>query len=280
MPTLALSILIVIGCVTSIRIDTGQAAKCHRLRGGQDDLDDPEALGLRAQDRTGRMTREEVLEKLNKVPAFCIMLGDGSVISLPDRNGADGDECCTWFLDAAEAAKTFNLVKAANPDDKGLRLVAHGLGDALVQCGGMPGDPGSSYEGKLILAADKNLVAPIQSALINALKQDGIDPGAWQVPMFIGEELAQAGGEGEQRALPIFLSPYDLRDAYTQAGVLEGSSAAQTGPKVLELRMLVKYMLDEPKEYPNAWRAVEFHPTANAKKLVGRIAEAEAEVQG
>ena len=90
--------------------------------------------------------------------------------------------------------------------------------------------------------------------------------------------MAAAGPDGDQRALPIFLSPLDLRDAYEAAGVLKGA-VAQSGPKVLELRVLVKHMLDEPKEYPNAWRAVDFIPTPNAKKLVARIAEAEAEAQ-
>ena len=51
---------------------------------------------------------------------------------------------------------------------------------------------------------------------------------------------------------------------------------AQTGPRVLELRVLVKHMLDEPKEYPNAWRAVEFVPTPQAIELVQMLDEQQA----
>ena len=71
-----------------------------RLRGG---ADIPDGTGT----STGlRLSREEITAKLNRVPTFCIMQGDGSVISLPDPAGAEGDECCTWFLDAAEAQST------------------------------------------------------------------------------------------------------------------------------------------------------------------------------
>jgi len=241
-----------------------------RLRGGADD--DPAALGLKAKDMTGRMSREEVIEKLNKVPTFCILQGDGSVISLAD--GSDGEESCTWFVDAQEAAQTFQKVKAANPGES-LRLEAYGLGDALQMCGGWPGDDAPDYDGVLKLAPTKAFVEPIRTQLVSSLKQEQLAPGAWVMATFIGEELAQAGPEGEQRALPVYMSPHDLRDAYAKAGVLNGP-VAQTGPRVLELRVLVKHMLDEPKEYPNAWRAVEFVPTGEARELLRQLVEQQA----
>ena len=68
-----------------------------RLRGG-----DADALGLKTKANLGKMSREEIIEKLNAVPTFCIMAQDGSVVSLPDPDGAEGEECCTW-VDAGEA---------------------------------------------------------------------------------------------------------------------------------------------------------------------------------
>ena len=242
-----------------------------RLRGGEDDAT---ALGLKKHQVTGRMSNQEVLEKLNKVPVFCIMESSGSIISLPDGN--DGDEACTWYLDPHEAVDVLKKCRAANPGDA-LRLVAHRLGDALQMCGGWPGDglPAAQYDGKLNLKPHKAFAEPIQTQLVSSVRQENLEPGAWVVPTFVAEELAQAGPEGEQRALPIYLSPLDLRDAYAKAGVLNGQ-VAQTGPRVLELRVLVKHMLDEPKEYPNAWRAVEFVPTPQAIELVQMLDEQQA----
>lgn len=268
------TIILCFGCVS-----VGASAlhpMMRRLRGGTD-ADDPESLGLKSAQVTGRMSKDEVVEKLNRVPAFCIMRGDGSLISLPyDGDESSDAECCTWFMDPHEAADTFRKVKAANTGER-LSLVAHALGDALQMCGGWPDDEDgeASYDGILRLAPSKAFVEPIETQLEDSLRQAGIAAGTWVVPTFVGEELAQAGPEGEQRALPIFMSPYDLRDAYEKAGALNGK-VAQSGPRVLELRMLVQYMLDEPKEYPNAWRAVEFVPTAAAVELARLLAEQSA----
>lgn len=243
-----------------------------RLRGGEDD--EATALGLKPTQVTGRLSKEEVVEKLNRIPTFCIIQGDGAIISLPNPS-SDGGECCTWFVDPHEAAETFRKVKAANPGES-MRLVAHGLGDALQMCGGWPAadanEAAAAYDGTLRLAPHRDFVEPIKTQLVDSVRQEKLEPGTWVVPTFVGEELAQADADGAQRALPVYMSPYDLRDAYAKAGVL-GESVAQSGPKVLELRVLVKHMLDEPKEYPNAWRAVEFVPTPAAVELARLLAE-------
>ena len=268
----------VLGLLLACELATGAVVQKPwlRFRGGadEDDADAAVLSSLKAKQVTGRMTREEVEEKLNSVPTFCIMQADGSVISLPDPNGEEGDECCTWFLDAAEARLTFRRVVAANPDTEGLRLVAHGLGDTFSMCGGWPSsdESGSGYAGKLRIQGSQALMKPIEAQLVASLKQASIDPGAWQLPVFMGEELAQAGPDGDQRALPVFMDPFDLKDAYEKAGALTKEVAAR-GPKVLELRMLAGYMADEPKEYPNAWRAVQFIPSTEAAKLAGELAQ-------
>ena len=148
-----------------------------RLRGG---ADTPDGTGT----GTGlRLSREEITAKLNQVPTFCIMQGDGSVISLPDPAGSEGDECCTWFTDAAEAQYTFKRVCAANPElvDEGLRLHTHGLGDALAMCGGWPREKGeAAAELALRIKGPSALLKPIEPQLVDALRQQGIDPGSWR----------------------------------------------------------------------------------------------------
>ena len=79
-----------------------------RLRGGDSNLIEEQ---LKRQGNIGPLSREEIVEKLNAVPTFCIMQDDGSVISLPDLDGEESEECCTWFTDAAEAQATLKQVK-------------------------------------------------------------------------------------------------------------------------------------------------------------------------
>jgi len=148
-----------------------------RLRGG---ADIPDGTGT----GTGlRLSREEITAKLNRVPTFCIMQGDGSVISLPDPAGSEGDECCTWFTDAAEAQYTFKRVCAANPElvDEGLRLQTHGLGEAFAMCGGWPREEGeATTEVTLRIKGPSALLKPVESQLVDALRQQGLDPGSWR----------------------------------------------------------------------------------------------------
>ena len=148
-----------------------------RLRGG---ADIPDGTGT----STGlRLSREEITAKLNRVPTFCIMQGDGSVISLPDPAGAEGDECCTWFTDAAEAQYTFKRVCAANPElvDEGLRLQTHGLGDVFAMCGGWPREEGeATTEVTLRIKGPSALLKPVESQLVDALRQQGLEPGSWR----------------------------------------------------------------------------------------------------
>ena len=148
-----------------------------RLRGGAD-IPDGTGTGTGLQ-----LSREEITAKLNRVPTFCIMQGDGSVISLPDPAGAEGDECCTWFTDAAEAQYTFKRVCAANPElvDEGLRLQTHGLGQAFAMCGGWPREEGeATTEVTLRIKGPSALLKPVESQLVDALRQQGLDPGSWR----------------------------------------------------------------------------------------------------
>ena len=146
------------------------ARSWQRLRGGT------------ASDGTVlKLSTQEITEKLNHVPAFCVMQADGSVISLPDPDGvAEGDECCTWFLDGAEAEYTLKRVVAANPDLGGLHLQSFGLGDAFTMCDGWPREVGAEKpaaggesSSALKLQAKRAVVKQCEAQLIDALRRQG-----------------------------------------------------------------------------------------------------------
>ena len=90
------------------------------------------------------------------------MQADGSVISLPDRDGKEGDECCSWFMDAAEARLTLKRVVASNPDLAGLKLQTFGLGDFLVLADGWPrkGAPPSAPDAA-VLKLQERMASPV-----------------------------------------------------------------------------------------------------------------------
>ena len=247
----------------------GSLSRPLRLRGGEDDL----ILGKLQKQGIGVLSKEEIVQKLNAVPTFCIMQPDGSVISLPDAVGGERDECCTWFMDAAEARSTLRKVIAANPDLSGLHLACHGLGDFVRLCDGWPRNAnavaasGAAPQRKL--QGSREVVSAVGPQLITALRGQGLDPGAWQLAVFIAEELSQSTPEGEQTLLPVFLSPNDVRAAFNKNGLQE---KALERVNVLELRQLLRSMLEPTPDAVNPWRAVQFVASREAIALAQDIA--------
>ena len=268
-PLLKLLLLATIDCA-SAAIFPPRSAGLLRLRGGDDDDDDVIMQRLRSQGNVGPLSHEEIVEKLNKVPTFCIMQADGSVISLPDPD-AEGEECCTWFIDAEEAKYTLKRVKAANPDLEGLRLQGHGLGDFLTVANGWPiktDAPLPTTEHRLKLQGPKEVKRLIGPQLLSALASAGLQAGIWQLGVFVAEDLAAASPEGAQILLPIFLSPDDVRAAYEQAGL---PPKALENIKVMELRQLLQVMAQGTPDAVNPWRAVQMITSAGNVKLAEEL---------
>lgn len=237
-----------------------------RFRGGANSDDPVEAI-LNAKTQTGKMSREEILEKLNRVPVFCIAQGNGSIFSL------EGDGCCTWYLDAGEAQVAFGRALAANPMS-GLHLQVQELGKVFTQCNGWPRDDSAPVvedlgHGMLKLQAPKAILQHCDTQLAESLRKQGLDPGSWRVPVFVGEALAQAGPNGEQLALPIFFSPQDLQQAYMMAKVPQ--SEMERGMSVMDIRQILARMEEEPVDFPNPWRAVQFITTPATAKLANEL---------
>ena len=265
----ALLFAIAIECASGGSLSRPPVARLLRYRGGEDD----EILGKLKKQGIGPLSKEEIVEKLNGVPTFAVMQSDGSVISLPDPTGSPGEECCTWFMDAAEARSTLRKVVAANPDLTGLHLACHGLGDFLNLCNGWPRKADSALPSgdapRLKLQGSREVTAAVGPQLVTALKGQGLDAGTWQLAVFIAEELSQAGPEGEQILLPVFLNPNDVRAAFDKVGL---PPKALERVNVMELRQLLRSMLEPAPDAVNPWRAVRFVPSPEAMALAQDLA--------
>ena len=73
--------------------------------------------------------------------------------------------------------------------------------------------------------------------------------------------------------LPVFFSPYELREAYERHNVPKHAYAKV--PSVMDLRALAAHMAEEPVEFPNPWRAVEFVCPREAADLAREISQRE-----
>lgn len=231
---------------------------------------------------TGNMTREEIVERLNRVPVFCMVQENGNLVSVPDPEGGKDDRVCTFYFDASEAEFTLQKTIALNSQLPGLRLQAQGLGDVFTLCDGFAkaGDAPVTETGRgekltLKLQATRAVLKHVESQLIDALEKQGLGAGAWRVPVFVGEVLAQAGPNGEQLLLPIFFSPNDLAAACEAAGVPQ--SEMEKGFQVMDLRALVARMAEKPVEVPNPWRAIQFVTMPAARQLAERLFHKETE---
>ena len=152
-----------------------------RLRGGED----------AATDGGGGLTFQEVTDKLNRVPCFCILRADGSLAPI---SADDGTAVHTWYLDPAEAREARELMAAAAADEldgEELSLGVTAMGTVFEMAGGWSGTPGE---------ADAAGAAPDPSALRL------LGPRASREPL--EAQLRAAGLEpaGPRLALPKALS--------------------------------------------------------------------------
>ena len=197
-----------------------------RLRGGEganDATDSPvdSAAGL-AADGTAEvppaaaLTKEEIMQKLNGVPTFCVVNKDGGVVGMADAEGGKKSVC--WFTDAEEARTILKVMSDANPE-AGLQLACHGLGGAFTQCNGWGDEEGAKTaqtpggdDIELRLQGNHALCKSTAPKLKKLLEDNGLDTGCWQLPIFLCERLASPS------IMPIFLHPRDLAAVWEKSG--------------------------------------------------------------
>lgn len=251
----------------------------YDLRGGQlfdeDDFDDGEDGVDDSESESGadgsgivqrKLTRQEITEKLNAIPTFCIMNDEGGVVGM--RSKGDSTTSCLWYTDAAEAQAFLKIASDANPD-AGLRLGCHGLGAVFSRCGGWTGNPLDEPEpaatapgGETIhlkVMGSHKLVEEVAPRLRDLLTSQGLDAGTWQLPVFMCTELST------RTIIPVFLHPHDLAATWVAAGREE--AAIPEDLKVMDVRSLVNQMATED----NAWQLMQFVPSNEAVDLANTL---------
>lgn len=231
-----------------------------RIRGGADSSENAsEALERKA------LTKEEIMEKLNAIPTFCIVNSEGGIIGMTDAEG--GKKSCAWFTDAEEAKAILAAVQKSNPD-AGLRLECHGLGGAFTQCNGWGlGADTKVAEAKtpdgdeieLRLQGNHALVKAAEDKLQKMLDDMGIDKGCWQLPLFICEKLQSP------KIVPVFLNPRDLAKMWERSG--RKKEDLPDDISVMDIRMLVQQMQTDD----NPWKIFHFVGSIESVKLAAEI---------
>lgn len=96
-----------------------------RLRGGQTSSDAPAGNAL---------TRDQITEKLNAVPVFCIVNENGGLVGTRDK---EGKEAICWFTDAAESKVIYRLAQpmrsSPEPDEAVSCVLGIACSDARAQ---------------------------------------------------------------------------------------------------------------------------------------------------
>jgi hypothetical protein len=62
------------------------------------------------------LTKQEIIEKLNKVPTFCLLNGETNIVGLQDPENPKF-EVCFWMTDALEAKEMLAAALENNPEE-------------------------------------------------------------------------------------------------------------------------------------------------------------------
>ena len=142
-------------------------------------------------DGDGGLTFQEVTDKLNRVPCFCVLRADGSLAPI---SADDGTAVHTWYLDPAEAREALELMAAAAADEldgEELSLGVTAMGTVFEMAGGWTGTPG---EADAAGAAPDPSALPQRFGFLPLPKDLDVQPGDGLGTILPGETL--------QRALP------------------------------------------------------------------------------
>jgi len=255
------------------------------LRGGQiDALDETEDEVAAADAPSPRgLNREEIVSKLNEVPTFCVTNEEGGVCMFRMRNeDASGkvrhSAAVCFFLEPDEAKSAMEQMQKAMPSTT-LKLTMHTLASAFEHCRGWQSIAKSTFaseeadmaatdaadepqpttpQGEPIemrLMGNRALVNSTGAEALKMLHDHNIDPGCWQLPVFLCNELQS------KSIVPAFLRPSDLKKTWLAAGRTE-----ETIPQdvmVIDLRLLVAQM----QTGSNDWTRLHIVPAEDAVEL-------------
>jgi hypothetical protein len=175
----------------------------------------PVGGGGRPSQTTDKMSPEDIVEKLNAVPTFCLASGDNSLLTLKDLTDESGKRTiCAWFTDANQATEMLAQVKAHSPDlADGLHLEITPLGVAYsFACGWaeLPTNSDKQVHGSMESNAEgmSNLTELMRKQAV----AHGLEAQTWHVPLFSCAELVTPD------RTPLFLSQKALAESWLVTG--------------------------------------------------------------
>jgi len=199
------------------------------------------------------LAKEQIIEKLNAIPTFCLLNGEGYAVTV---RGEDGSPTCSWFVDPNEASAVLTAAIRDNPNIKGLHLGVTPLGIAYGMCGGWGDDPPAGLNATLKLQGNRAVVKSMDSFLAKQLMEQGLPEAKWHLPVFCCDELQSAS------AMPMFLSRNDLVEAWELSG--RPKEELPEALTVLDLHLLVHQMQTDKF----TWNTVDLLCSRRAVELV------------
>jgi len=187
------------------------------------------------------LSREEITQKLNAIPTFCILDAKERVVTMRD---AAGGESCLWFTDPATANATMRATMDDNPSMAGLHLGVVPLGVAFETCNGWSDatvaaeSTSGSYLGQLLLQGNPAELEGMGEHLRKQLRAEGMVEGGWQLPVFVCDEMQT------EHLLPLFFSRTDLAETWVASG--RSAESLPEAIAVMDLRLLVSKMATQP----------------------------------
>jgi len=214
-----------------------------------------EATGAPAEAQSGApagaaLSRQEIVVKLNAIPTFCLLNAEKGIVGM--QNDGGGETCC-WFTDAHMARACLKEAQANNLDVPNLHLGVTPLGLAFSFAAGWQR---SNFIGQMLIQGHQDVVNDMAPALRAQLEAQGIEPGHWQLPVFVCDELQSP------TVMPVFMSRSDLVQAWVASGRERESVPDNLG--VMDLRVLVAQMQTDVF----AWKTVAFVGSPSAVELV------------
>jgi len=201
--------------------------------------------------KQSRFTVQEIVERMNNVPAFAIYKAVGvEKTHLPTSIADDGgtpQEVSAFFADPAEAKRALSEAQRACPDME-LVLGAVQLGNAFSLAVGWVAAMCHQGSAPFTLRGSETLTKNMRPHLMAQLDKMGM-PSSWQIPVIICDELTTAATK------PVFLDHASFAAAWKAAG---HSKPPPSSLMVTDLRIVVDMVLRCPASSSDQWKNVRF----------------------
>jgi len=210
------------------------------------------------------LSRAQILAKLDGVPTFCVVDALGDMVRPRDENSEAG--AAAFYIDPDDATAALELLRRdplASGGAEGLRLSVTPLGAAFEACDGWTGG-GANAAGEGGAAAPtlqgaRSVVEATTPRLREQLQAQGIEAGAWQLPVFCCGEMQSS------TSTPFFFSHADLVEFWVAAGGVREEVPQQVA--LMDLRVLVAQM----QTGAFAWSTAKLLCSRQAAELAGAV---------